>query len=603
MNPPRTALEPTPLAWIEASDLESIAFDKSTWIPLRANQKEFEIGKSGFAGHREYYRSIETLIVPLAQREEFKDRDWQSVARSGGTDGTWADEKMFYPPGCYDQDPRFLYPVIMRSFESGERDEWVLQHEIEIGLQLLRRGDVWVCPRENDVEVVRLLRRADDTPAELLIRAEHLRDYLCAKKAALLVTGFYLREAVEENFEGVAWEDGRQKKTFATGERSSSFRPIHEGGEAFGMEIAVMHAWRESVNPNHDVPEMPHPSQDEQTGMDTFTVKARGRNLHMLYTRVWTKHWIEPAAKSPRIRRDEVESKVNFIVDNQAQGTVAGRALKDYRGWLWFKPAVMRKLIGGPKGILKWYTQQTGRIGPSPNLALHFGVNAKGLINVLSHDMADLPEWAQKIWAGDNTVPEGELSDELHASQNLARPAGTIAPEEALWRNMDLLQAETKRIYGKPLFFALPGEREFHTKVHRFYCDSFEEFCELCKELHRVVSEQIDIGALNDKIDPKNAEEANKAKLRQIKRVDLWMTKAGHEGRKITQALVGVADLRQGDAHAQGSKLRESLPLLGIPKDTEDYQRMGLVAIAEVGKALAVIGKAISPDVKLAFTD
>jgi len=331
-NAPKNASESTPLAWIEAADLESLSFEKSTWPPMQSSVKDFEIEKTGFAGNREYYRSIETLVVPLAQREEFKNADWQTINRSGGTDGTWADDKMLYPPGCYDQDPRIVYPVIVRSFDSGGRNEWVLQHEIEIGLRLLRKNDVWVCPRENDVEVVRLTRKPHGNPAELLIRAEHLRDYLCAKKAALLITGFYLREAVWENFDGVTWEGGRQEKTFATGERKSSCSPIHEGGEAFGMETAVVHSWRESVDPKQDVPEMPHVTEDETVGVDSWTVNAQGKKLHMLYTRVWTKHWIEPAAISPRIRRDEVESKIPFIVENQAQGTLAGKALEDYRG-------------------------------------------------------------------------------------------------------------------------------------------------------------------------------------------------------------------------------------------------------------------------------
>ena len=74
----------------------------------------------------------------------------------------------------------------------------------------------------------------------------------------------------------------------------------------------------------------------------------------------------EPAAASPRIRRDEVESKIPFIVENQTQGTLAGKALKDYRGWLWFKSAVMRKLIGGPKGVLHQYTREIGTVGRPP---------------------------------------------------------------------------------------------------------------------------------------------------------------------------------------------------------------------------------------------
>jgi hypothetical protein len=138
--------------------------------------------------------------------------------------------------------------------------------------------------------------------------------------------------------------------------------------------------------------------------------------------------------------------------------------------------------------------------------------------------------------------------------------------------------------------------------VHRFYTDSFEDYCRLCKELHRVITEQIDLGGLNAKIDPKNAEAANKQKLRHIKRVAMWLDALGQNGRKVTEALAGVADLRQGDAHPKGSELRESLKLLGVPVNAEDYQRMGLVTISAVSASLGRIGQAISPGAKAAKT-
>src|SRR6266496_363048 len=69
--------------------------------------------------------------------------------------------------------------------------------------------------------------------------------------------------------------------------------------------------------------------------------------------------------------------------------------------------------------------------------------------------------------------------------------------------------------YGQSLLQQMPPDSEFFRRVHRFYCDSFEDVCELCKELHRIVCEPIDIGLLNSKIDPANAEASNKQGLRQ----------------------------------------------------------------------------------------
>ncbi len=252
------------------------------------------------------------------------------------------------------------------------------------------------------------------------------------------------------------------------------------------LELQAEFMWRESVNPNEDVPEMPHPAAETAARTQSFKVKAKGRKLSALYGRIWLKHWISPAAKSPRIRRDEVESRVHFQVENQEQKTLAGSALEKYRGWLWFKPSLVRHLLGQPKSQIKWFTQDTGEVGPASNQMLHFGINRLGLINVLGYKMGQPPEWVQKMWVTHNVGPDGGLSEELHMSQNLARPANTAAPESILWHNLQHLQNQTALAYGQPLLQEMPPDFEFFRLIHRFYCDSFENLCELCKELHRL---------------------------------------------------------------------------------------------------------------------
>ncbi len=118
---------------------------------------------------------------------------------------------------------------------------------------------------------------------------------------------------------------------------------------------------------------------------EAFDRVAAGEKLFRLSGRIWVKHWISPAQKSPRIRRDDVEPRVHFRVENQEQATLAGKDLEEYRGWLWFKPSVIRHILRARTSEIKWYTAQTGEIGPAPHQILHFGVNDVGLINVLGY--------------------------------------------------------------------------------------------------------------------------------------------------------------------------------------------------------------------------
>ena len=177
----------------------------------------------------------------------------------------------------------------------------------------------------------------------------------------------------------------------------------------FGMKTAVMRVWRESVDPKDDVPEMPDPGTDPDMKSESFTHSATGKKLHCLAGRIWIKRWVPPGKQSSRIRRDRVESQVHFRVESQENKLMHGIALSEYRGWLWFQPTVIHHFAKMGKGCLRWCTEMTGEIGPASNQLLHFGINNVGLVNVLGYKMAELPEWAQKLWVGFNTPPEGGL--------------------------------------------------------------------------------------------------------------------------------------------------------------------------------------------------
>ena len=579
-----------PLKWIEAKDIEDWKFDNATWIPLLASVYDLDHGEHGKAGFRHSYRSIDTLVVPLDLEKEFENVDWQSVRRIG-SDGSWADGDGFYPPGCYNQNLRILHPVITRWFDTDEQSYLELLQELEVGLSLRRIDDNWFRPDENDTKVAKLERDKEGRPSVLLFRAEHLRDYLNAKNAALLLTGFVSRQAVEEEFPDVKWE--RQRRQFEHGSWEATVAAIHEGGMPYGIETAVLHAWRESVDPSDDNPQMPKPHEDPAPKSEMFTARSKGKKLHSLFSRTYVRHWIRPAERSPRIRRDKVESRIHFHVDNQEQKTLTGNALREYRGWLWFKPAVIRRLLQSPNGVIEWYSENTGNVGPSKGEMLHFGVNDLGYVNVLGYKMAELEEWAQKLWVADSIPPEGGLSTELHMVQNLAQFLKTTAPELTLYRNLLAVQTPVAQRYGGPLLSHLDSEKSFLRSIHRFYDESFETVCQLCKELHRVTCESINIGLINAKIDPAHAEESNKKALRQIKRLALCLDAFGADGRTATAALAGIADLRQGDAHIAGSKLNESLKLFGLDPNDDDYQKVCFTIIARVADVFTTVNKAL----------
>jgi hypothetical protein len=195
------------LEWLELGDIEKRNFRNRTWIPLLSSQRHISEKEFGYAGYRKDAELIESVVIFLKYEPKCEKLGWHGV-RKTGTDRAWADDMSFHPPGAFydtdDDEPIGFYPVLRKGFDTEEATEWHLAQEIEFSLGLLRRGDIWVIPDEDYAEVVRLKRDAEGYPDLLEIRAEHFRDYLCAREAALLLTGFRYRDAVEENLDAIS---------------------------------------------------------------------------------------------------------------------------------------------------------------------------------------------------------------------------------------------------------------------------------------------------------------------------------------------------------------------------------------------------------------
>ncbi len=580
------------LKWLELSDVKNRGFSGRTWIPLCSSEYDGRVGEFGWAGHRKDYESIETAVCFLSCRDQLQNSGWNSINKNGN-DAAWANDTLYLAPGTLRNDDEEIigfYPVLRKGFDTGEKTEWVLSQEIEFALGLLRRGDIWVRPEEDYVEVVRLHRDSDGIPVRVEMRAEHLRDFLCARKATLLMTGFRVRDAVENTLDHIPWDED-QHIDFDSGEWDGTKRQILEGGMPVGSTTAVFHMWRESVDPSDDVPLMLHPTEETAARSSERIVRHDGNRLECACGKIWWKQWIEPAARSCRVAGDWPEPTVPFFVDNQGGEKLSGQKLSDYQGWLWFRPEIIRELLQHEGGFLKWHTGSTGSVGPAENRALHFGTNKLGLINVLGYKMAQLPEWTQRLWSGFSVVPEGGLSEELHASQNLADPAHTIPPEVMLYTNLIAVEQAMQETTGVSLYAHPCEEKAFYRSIHRFYDHSFSEVCTLAKLLKKMVIERLKRESVNRLLGSQlpNTPE----KLGEIKRLEKWLNAHGEDGRSITGPLVGINDLRQGDAHNGESTARKALQIFGIPSTDDNYQQMNICVLGSVAWSLGWITKTI----------
>lgn len=108
----------------------------------------------------------------------------------------------------------------------------------------------------------------------------------------------------------------------------------------------------------------------------------------------------------------------------------------------------------------------------------------------------------------------------------------------------------------------------------------------MAKELNKLTVEQLDL-TLVKKIAPGKDE-----KLRSIKRLEQYLNSLGADGHKLTAPLVGINELRQGDAHLPSADVKDSLQLFGIT-DNGDLIQMAQKMIYQVAWSIGMAGDLI----------
>jgi hypothetical protein len=193
------------------------------------------------------------------------------------------------------------------------------------------------------------------------------------------------------------------------------------------------------------------------------------------------------------------------------------------------------------------------------------------LVNVYAKDIALLPDWQQKIWAGYNISPEGGVSEELLSSQAKGIPANTQAPEKFLPKGLNLL----KQLSIEKLGFPFTRDHEYIPKLletsHRFRAIDKSGLYALAKDVARLTADSIDIAAVQTIVSPPKG-----TKWGSLKSLEYLVASKldAKVARSMLSALVGVYELRHGDAHLPTSQIDEAFALVGIDQ-TAPYVHQG----------------------------
>lgn len=577
-------------AWFEMTDVRRRRYANAVWIPLRMSKDLLKVGEFGSSGFREEYFGLGSVAVPTEMREEAKQLGWMEI-------GVVNDHNVYVRDGRYLASDRYEKPsgqlmgvplVLEQRLTQAEPLVWHLHQDLVIALGLLREGDVWVCPAEGYREVVRLQRGSDGTPLLLEIRSEFLTDYLCARSMNLRISSYRSRQAIVPDAFHVSWPGHHLLQEDEDEYFEAGVVEIAEGGMPYGTQTAVLHLSRTDVDPSEDVPTPPF-SPGEASEARSYRIGHGGEKLYLVKAEFWCNDWVDAASASPRVRGDSTVAPVQFMVDTKETIESKDTLVHGIR-WLWFKPDVIADLARMRGGHLGWYTRDTGSIRCSPDDGVHFGVNSVGLINVFAKDIAQLPDWQQRIWAGFNVSPDGGVSEELIDSQMRCDPASTHAPEEEFASAINEIDEVFFTATSKRLMLEHPQRDAILREVHRFRATDLAGVFALAKDVARLTADSIDVAVLQELVSQPRGEKLGS--LKSLEKV-LATLVPPERARALLTPLVGAYELRLLDAHLPGSDTESPAALAGIDASWPPIQQ-GFHLIRNSAEALSNIADALA---------
>ena len=254
--------------------------------------------------------------------------------------GPYAFKNSYKPCEVYqwsDEEDLGVSLVFEQHVGAGHPSVWHLSQDLVMALGLIREGTNWVRPQEGYIDVVREVHNDKGELKGFLIRSEFLRDYLAARRLALRVAVYRQRTATLRDASHIAWAatglvDEQPHDRF----KARAFRTTVDG-DLLGS-VAVLEVWRTDVDEGDEVPVFAEES-DQNTDSRSYRFERKGETVIRVNGELWREEWIEPAPRSLRVRGDDPETDIDFIVDG-AGVREPSRKLnnEDVGRYLWFNP-------------------------------------------------------------------------------------------------------------------------------------------------------------------------------------------------------------------------------------------------------------------------
>lgn len=571
--------------WILQTKETRRMFSTATWIPLRAICGE-EKGDSKNIGYVSEFFGCNAVAFPPEYKAFAETLEWSYI-------GILDAHPYAYESGYYksveqyernEKEPVGVHLIFDHPQPVIGGQKWIINPDLIIALRLVKDKNSWVRPEEDFIEVIRESFNDKGDYVQIEIKREFLIDYLAARNLSLRLS--YYRRRIEnvevlESSEYVGLSDYQEERD----EGRFKLR-VNSLNNIYGGSWALFRAWRTDVDEDDDAPVMGE-ENDGNTESESSQGYRGGYDGIRVEGEFWRDEWIEHQGLSVRVRGDKDKHLPTFIVETDGTRMTSSELNNEDIGrWLWFRSGIVNELLKHRGFSLEWYTAETGSIHSTSGCRTHFGLNSSDLVTVYAYDIAKLLSWEQHVWAAYNVVPEGKVSAELLASQVRALPASTHSVEDLLFKVMRMLEMSFQQKLNVSLFSHDINDQELLQQISRFTSTDRTSLLRLAKDLVRIFTDRLNVQALRELSSHKNKEKLGSNKLLQ----DIVAQKIGEENaHKVFSIIVGVYDMRLGDAHPTSSKIEDALKLAGIDEN-KSFLRQGEQLISNFGRTIWDIG-------------
>ncbi|WP_330083985.1 hypothetical protein [Methylocystis iwaonis] len=551
--------------WFELKDHRRRLFSRAVWIPVYGTIFPAKRGEYPEIGHVQETLAVGSAVIFEGKRAKAEELDWHCWSLNNTTpylndDGRYCEASTFYeePGGSLG------FRLVLSQYHNSLHPRQVIIHQdFLLAYGLIQEGNVWVRPSEGYEQVV---RRTEDENGEIRfveIRAEYLKDYLAARKAALRLYYYRERQAILNSNPGFTWAEDNSLVDEPHYRCMVRCDEIDSSGDFPGASWAFFKAWRTDVDPEVDVPDFSIEDEDSTATESRTGIRDGEGRRYRVTGEMWRGEWIEPAEKPCRIMGEEPHEFLSVTIDGGG-GKVDLETLnhEEVGKYLWFRPEVVNALLLQRGGVLNWYTHDTGGVSASPDWLVHFGVNGLGLLNAYAYDIARRPLWERRIWAAHNCRPDGGVSGELLKAQMECAPAGSKSPEYLFHYALRWLDDIFQEKFGASLFSEHHEVQALSARIHRFRAVDENGLRALAKDVVKLSIERINKKSLIDALGEKKSESAT---LKLLQRLLAKHTSEKYAYTRMTP-LFGLYDLRGTDAHLASSDVDECYSRLGVDR-------------------------------------